>query len=112
VLVVHRPRFDDWSLPKGKCKPGEDDLACALREVREETGLECEAGEELPSTEYRDDRGRRKVVRYWAMRPSSGAFEPHDEVDEVSWASIAEARSLFTYDRDRAVVGAALDAAR
>jgi 8-oxo-dGTP diphosphatase len=106
VLVVHRPRYDDWSLPKGKCKPGEDDLACALREVREETGLECEAGEELPSSEYSDERGRRKIVRYWAMRPLRGAFEPDDEVDEARWATRADAGGLLTYDRDRSVLDA------
>ena len=60
VLVVHRPRYDDWSFPKGKLKPDETDEECALREVAEETGLVCELGEELPSTEYTDESGRPK----------------------------------------------------
>ena len=72
VLIVHRPRYDDWSLPKGKAEPGEDDKRCALREVEEETGLVCELGAELPGTIYRDARGRRKRVRYWLMRPVGG----------------------------------------
>ena len=106
VLLVHRPRYDDWSLPKGKCTSREDDLACALREVREETGLECEAGEELPSTEYRDDRGRRKIVRGWTSRPRRGRFEPDDEVDGVRWMTPAEAGSLVTYEHDETVLRA------
>ena len=61
VLVVHRPRYDDWSFPKGKLKDGETDEECALREVAEETGLDCELGEELPSTEYSTHRGGRSV---------------------------------------------------
>ena len=66
---MHRPRYDDWSLPKGKADEGESDAACALREVEEETGLTCVLGDELPSTHYRDSKGRDKTVRYWAMEP-------------------------------------------
>ena len=68
VLVVHRPQYDDWSFPKGKCEEGETDEACALREVQEETGLVCALERELPSTAYHDSRGRQKRVRYWRLR--------------------------------------------
>lgn len=100
VLVVHRPKYQDWSLPKGKADPGEDDLAAALREVREETGLDCVAGNELPAVRYADRFGRPKVVRYWAMTPANGSFTPHDEVDEVRWVSVDDAARLLTYARD------------
>jgi 8-oxo-dGTP diphosphatase len=104
VLLVHRPKYDDWSLPKGKCTAGEDDLACALREVEEETGLRCEPGAELASSSYRDSRGRPKMVRYWAMEPRSGSFTPHDEVDETRWLPRREAAATLSYARDREVL--------
>ena len=102
--LVHRPRYDDWSLPKGKLDEGESWEQAALREVREETGLRCELGEELQSCSYRDRKGRAKVVRYWRMRPRSGSFEPSDEVDELRWASAAEALALLTYEHDRELI--------
>jgi 8-oxo-dGTP diphosphatase len=104
--MVHRPRYDDWSLPKGKCDKGEGDADCALREVREETGLTCVLGAELPSTQYRDNKGRDKTVRYWAMEPVSGAFSPNSEVDEIRWLAMPEAVNLLSYDHDRPVVEA------
>ena len=107
VLLVHRPKYDDWSLPKGKLEPGETHEQAALREVQEETGLACELGRELPSTSYRDSKDRPKVVRYWAMRPLAGAFAPHAEVDEVRWASLGEATRLLSHAHDRGVVEAA-----
>jgi 8-oxo-dGTP diphosphatase len=100
VVVVHRPRYDDWSLPKGKAEPGESDEACALREVEEETGLRCELGVELSTTRYRDGRGRPKRVRWWVVRPVSGAFAPNEEVDELRWLTPAEARTLLSYPSD------------
>jgi 8-oxo-dGTP pyrophosphatase MutT (NUDIX family) len=84
VLIVHRQRYDDWSLPKGKALPGEDDATCALREVHEETGLRCSIGRRLGTVEYRDRSERPKSVVYFEMRPGPGRFEPHDEVDMIA----------------------------
>ena len=106
VLLVHRPRYDDWSLPKGKLTEAEDHATAALREVEEETGLRCYMGQELPATSYRDRRGRPKVVRYWAMTPIDGRFTPSHEVDEVRWVPASEAARILSYDWDRQVVHA------
>jgi 8-oxo-dGTP diphosphatase len=101
VAVVHRPRYDDWSLPKGKLDPGESFEEAALREVEEETGLRCRLVRELPAVEY-EVRGRPKQVRYWAMEVEDETpFVPNDEVDEVRWLEPAEALALLSYDRDR-----------
>lgn len=100
VLVVHRPRYDDWSFPKGKAAPGESDEDCALREVEEETGLRCELVRELSGTEYPDARGRRKRVRYWLMHPPAGALRFDHEVDAAVWVPPEEARGLLSYRRD------------
>ena len=104
VLLVHRPRYDDWTLPKGKLDPGESFAEAALREVLEETGLSCTLGRELAATEYRDSKDRAKVVRYWEMEVEGGEFEPNDEVDEVRSLALEEAAGLLTYDRDREVL--------
>jgi 8-oxo-dGTP diphosphatase len=104
ILVVHRPRYDDWSLPKGKLDPGESFEDAAVREVAEETGYEVTLGAELGSSRYRDRFGRRKVVRYWAMTVAGGTFEPNHEVDELRWVTVADAAPLLTYERDLAVV--------
>jgi 8-oxo-dGTP diphosphatase len=109
ILLVHRPRYDDWSLPKGKLDHDETHEAAALREVEEETGLRCALGPELPSASYVDSRGRSKVVRYWVMEVvSGGAWEPDDEVDALCWVPADEAGERVTYARDATVVGAAL----
>jgi 8-oxo-dGTP diphosphatase len=102
VLVVHRPRYDDWSLPKGKLHEGERWEDAALREVEEETGCRCRLLEELGVRRYQDRHGRPKEVRYWRMEPVDEApFTPNDEVDEVRWLPIAEAATLLSYDGDR-----------
>ena len=106
VLVVHRASYGDWTFPKGKCDPGEPDQACAIREVAEETGLECALEEELPSTSYHDARGRPKRVRYWGLRVVGGALAFDHEVDGGRWVSPAEAEGLLTYERDLAVLQA------
>jgi 8-oxo-dGTP diphosphatase len=107
VAVVHRPRYDDWTLPKGKLDPDETFEEAALREVWEETGLHCRLVRELPAVTY-EVRERPKVVRYWLMAVESDpGFTPNDEVDELRWLSPPEAEALLTYDRDKEVLEAA-----
>jgi 8-oxo-dGTP diphosphatase len=107
LAVVHRPRYDDWSLPKGKLDSGETFEEAALREVQEETSIRAHLVRELPSVEY-SVRGRPKLVRYWLMSAESDpGFVPNDEVDELRWLSPADAQALLTYDRDKGVVAAA-----
>ncbi len=106
VLLVHRPRYDDWTVPKGKLDAGEDHARAALREVEEETGLRCALGPEVASTSYHDRKGRPKHVRYWAMTPVAGRFTPTDEVDEIVWLPVEEAKSVLSYERDRPVLDA------
>jgi 8-oxo-dGTP diphosphatase len=110
VAVVHRPRYDDWSLPKGKLDDGEGYEQAALREVEEETGFACELGEELASARYRDRKGRDKLVRWWRMRPLRGKFSPNDEVDELRWLEPAAALELLQYEHDRELVRSLADA--
>ncbi len=105
VIVIHRPRYDDWSFPKGKLDDGEGLEEAALREVREETGLACRILAPLGETHYADRRGRPKVVRYWVMEPEDGAgdapFEPNAEVDVLRWLPPEAADRLLTYPHDR-----------
>jgi polyphosphate kinase len=106
VLLVHRPRYDDWSFPKGKLDDGEDPIDGATREVLEETGLECAVGDEIGSVEYADRLGRSKIVHYWAMTPVAGRFASNGEVDQIRWLPYSEALYALTYERDRAVLRA------
>jgi 8-oxo-dGTP diphosphatase len=105
IALVHRPRYDDWSLPKGKLDPGETWEQCAVREVREETGLRCTLGAELSPTSYTDRKGRAKVVRYWLMDVTGDdGFTPDDEVDELRWVAPADAAALLSYPHDAALI--------
>ena len=105
IAVIHRPRYDDWSLPKGKLDPGETFEEAAVREVAEEIGVHGELGDELASSEYTDNKGRAKIVRYWLMEIDVVPdFVPNDEVDEVRWVGPDEARALLSYDRDRDIL--------
>ncbi len=106
ILVVHRPRYDDWTFPKGKAEPGESDEECALREVEEETGLRCELDRELPSTSYADAHGRQKRVRYWLMRPVEGELHFAHEVDRATWLPREDVTRLLSYARDLRVLDA------
>jgi 8-oxo-dGTP diphosphatase len=109
LLLVHRPRYDDWSLPKGKLDPGETHEGAALREVEEETGLQCALGSELPSASYVDGKGRPKVVRYWLMHAEQDTgWKPDHEIDARRWFPAGDVVDHLTYDHDRAVVRAAL----
>lgn len=109
VLVAHRPRYGDWSLPKGKADPGETPEATAMREVEEETGVRADVIRPLAEVEYRVASGKTKVVRYFAMRMrAEAAFTPNDEVDEIRWLTPDAARDLLTYDHDRVLVSSDL----
>jgi 8-oxo-(d)GTP phosphatase len=109
TLLVHRPKYDDLTFPKGKALDGEPDEDTALREVEEETGVRCDLGPELVATSYIDPQGRPKRVRYWLMRADGAApaFEPDDEIDRVTWVDVTEAPNVLSYDRDRDVLDAA-----
>jgi 8-oxo-dGTP pyrophosphatase MutT (NUDIX family)/phosphohistidine phosphatase SixA len=107
VVLVHRPRYDDWSFPKGKLLDGESFEKAAIREVREETGLECRIVAELPPSHYTDQDGRPKVVRYWWMDViGHDDLHPTCEVDEARWFTLTEAREILSHDRDREVLDA------
>jgi 8-oxo-dGTP diphosphatase len=105
VLLVHRPRYDDWSFPKGKLDPGEHLTACAVREVEEETGLRVRLGRPLPQQRYRVTGGRHKVVSYWVGRAVEdddvSGYEPNNEIDRVEWVPYELAKRRLTYAHDR-----------
>ncbi|MDE3719931.1 MULTISPECIES: NUDIX hydrolase [Nocardiopsis] len=100
-VVIHRPRYDDWSFPKGKVDPGETLEQTALREVWEETALRCRLGRRLGSMSYPG-----KVVHYWSMTvEEADVFEPSEEVDAVRWVPASEAESLLSHPQDRELLG-------
>ena len=111
VAVIHRPKYEDWSLPKGKLEPDEGFEAAALREVEEETGMRAELRDELASISYRDRKGRTKLVRYWLMRPLDGEFAPGSEVDELRWLDPDAATEQLSYEHDADLVREAVAAA-
>lgn len=107
ICLVHRPKYDDWSHPKGKLKRGEDALAGAHREVLEETGYTATSGAVLPTVRYLAN-GRPKQVRYWAAEAGAGGFTPNAEVDRILWLPPTAARNRLTQPRDRTLVDALL----
>jgi 8-oxo-dGTP pyrophosphatase MutT (NUDIX family)/broad specificity phosphatase PhoE len=103
IAVIHRPRYDDWSLPKGKLAPGESTIDGAVREVLEETGFRVRVGRPLGEVRYTKSSGssvRPKVVRYWAMEADGGSFSPSREVDELKWLDVDSAREILTRETD------------
>jgi 8-oxo-dGTP diphosphatase len=113
-LLIHRPRYDDWSLPKGKAESDDEGWrTMAEREVEEETGYRCAAGKRIDIVRYRDRHGREKEVRYYAMEvdgDTPGSFAVNDEVDEVAWLVPQEARRRLTRASDASVIDAFLAA--
>ncbi|VEG53490.1 NUDIX hydrolase [Mycolicibacterium aurum] len=103
IAIVHRPRYDDWSLPKGKVDPGETEPVTAVREIAEETGFHAQLGRRLPTVTYSVDDSK-KQVRYWAARCVGGQFGANDEVDDLKWLPPAEAMSELVYPHDRKIV--------
>jgi len=106
VALIHRPKYEDWSLPKGKLEAGESHEEAALREVEEETGLTCRLERELEPVSYTDPKGRPKTVRYWEMTVESGDFRINREVDELQWLTLDDAVEKLTHGRDRDVIAA------
>jgi 8-oxo-(d)GTP phosphatase len=103
VAIIHRPRYDDWSLPKGKVEPGETEPVTAVREIHEETGYSSVLGRRLTAVSYPVEQSIKKV-RYWAARSVKGEFTPNAEVDELKWLPVAEAMKQLGYPHDRKVL--------
>lgn len=112
VILVHRPKYDDWSMPKGKLAEGESFTDGALREVLEETGLRCRLGPFVGEASYHDRKRRPKVTRYWEMSPIEGRFVPTEEVDEARWLPVRAALELMSYDHDRRILRTLRDSRR
>jgi 8-oxo-dGTP diphosphatase len=105
VCVIHRPDYEDWSLPKGKLEAGESHEDAAVREVHEETGLRCRMGAELSSQDYTDRKGRPKTVRWWVMDVlADEGLRPSEEVDARRWIPVEQAETFLTYEHDRELV--------
>jgi len=109
ILLIHRPNRD-WSFPKGKQDPGETLLQTAMREVKEETGLTCLAQDLIGRVNYVvREKKLKKEVTYWAMTVESGEFKPNNEVDEIQWVSVEEAKELLTWERDQEFLNTFMD---
>ena len=101
-MIVHRPKYDDWTFPKGKLEQGETFEQAAARELEEETGWRGDLGAELEPTRYKDSKGRDKVVRWWELWVRErGDWEPNEEVDDLMWVPLSDVDSLLTYESDR-----------
>jgi 8-oxo-dGTP diphosphatase len=105
VLIVHRPKYDDWDFPKGKRESDESDLECAIRETREESGYQGVIIRELASDLYQV-KGRDKIVRWWLMHCTGGEFTANSEVDEIRWLPPSEAEHLLSYGHARSLLAA------
>ena len=106
-MIVHRPKYDDWTFPKGKLEPGESFEDAARREVLEESGWHCEVGRQLEPSRYTDGEGREKIVRWWEMwARRRERWQPGEEVDDVLWVPLSEVDSLLTYESDRTLAAA------
>jgi 8-oxo-dGTP diphosphatase len=115
ILIVHRPKYDDWSFPKGKADLGESIEETALREVREETGIDTRIIDQLPAVRYIYEGSERvprhKVVYYFLMEPSSGSIVVNEyEIDRAEWVDPWQALDRLTYDHDRSLLRDALNA--
>lgn len=108
-LIIHRERYGDWSLPKGKLDQGETFRQAAVREIREETGFRGPRLGRIGSLAYQTPAGNHKVVRYWLFEAAKGRFRPNSEVDAVAWLTGKKARARLTYERDRAVLSRAIE---
>ena len=105
ICLIHRPKYGDWSLPKGKLERGESFEEAALREVFEETGVRARLRQELALTRYTDKKGRPKVVRYWLMDVAfDTGFRPNDEVDAVEWLELPIAATRVSYEHDQELI--------
>jgi 8-oxo-dGTP diphosphatase len=103
IALIHRPCYDDWSLPKGKIEEGESSLRCAFREVLEETGITPQFGRELGSVEYKEPAGLKRV-KYWAAKALTDEFLPNEEVDEIKWLNPEDALPVATHESDRSII--------
>ncbi|MBG6121453.1 NUDIX hydrolase [Corynebacterium aquatimens] len=103
VACIHRPHYDDWSLAKGKVDPGESLVCTAVREIKEETGYDARLGKLLGKTVY-PVGDTTKVVYYWTGEVTAGEFTPNDEVDEIRWLKLTNAKEIMSYDLDRQVL--------
>ena len=104
VAVIHRPRYDDWTLPKGKCENDENFVATAVREIAEETGYSVRLGRHLRRVDYDLGSSSRKHVHYWSARVTGGEFVVNDEVDEIEWCTVASAHDRLSHRADQKVL--------